>query len=98
MPVAQNAHAIVNAGIMLQLNQQSVVQSARIVYGGITPEFIHATRTEKYLIGKNLFDNTTLQGAFNQLNVEIVPDYNENAAIASPAYRKGAAISIFYKV
>lgn len=54
MPRAQNAHAYVNAGFLIELDQGQV-QTARICFGGITAEFVHATATEEFLIGKELF-------------------------------------------
>lgn len=96
MPRAQNAHAMVNAGFLLQLDNRHVIESARIVYGGISPSFVHAEKTEKYLIGKNIFENTTLQGAFEALNEEVLPD--DVLPQASPEFRKNLAISLFYKV
>lgn len=96
MPRAQNAHAHVNAGFLLKLNQANVVDSARIVYGCINPSFTHATETEKYLKGKDLFDNATLQGAFESLDKELQPDHV--LPDPSPGFRKQLAISLFYKV
>lgn len=95
MARAQNTHALVNAGFLLKLQNDSVV-SARIVYGGINPKFIHATKTENYLKGKRLFDNNVLQGAFQSLDAELQPDYV--LPDSKPEFRKLLAISLFYKV
>lgn len=96
MPVAQDAHAIVNAGFLLKFNQDNTIQSARIVYGGINPQFIHASRTEQYLSGKNPFDDDVLQGAYKILDAEVNPDVSLPGA--PPAYRKGLSMSLLYKV
>lgn len=94
MPRAQNAHAYVNAAFLLKLNG-GIVSSARICFGGITPDFIHATSTEKLLIGKDIHTNETLQEALHCLSSELNPDWV--LPDASPEYRKNLAIALFYK-
>ncbi len=94
MPRAQNAHAYVNAAILFKFNGD-IVESARICFGGIDPTFIHASKTEKSLEGKNLYTNETLQSAISYLNNELQPDWI--LPDASPEYRKNLAISLFYK-
>ena len=96
MPRAQNAHAMLNAGFLLQLNSQGVVQKATLVYGAINPDFVHASKTEAYLVGKYLFDNNVLQAAFKSLDGEISPDWV--LPDPSPTFRKQLAINLFYKV
>ncbi|XP_060520176.1 xanthine dehydrogenase-like [Cylas formicarius] len=95
MPRAQNAHAQVNAGFLFRLNGQYVVQSARIVFGAINPQFIHASATERFLQGQVLFDNTVLQRAYQSLENEINPDWVQPDP--SPPFRRLLAISLFYK-
>lgn len=96
MPRSQNAHAYVNAGFLVEFNdEKNKVLSARICYGGISPTTIHAFNTENYLIGKNLFTNETLQVALKVLQAEIVPDWV--LPDATPEYRKNLALSLFYK-
>lgn len=96
MPRAQNAHAMVNAGFLLKLDKNQAVQSARIVYGGINPSFNHAIKAENYLPGKSIFDDRTLQEAFQMLGEDIHPD--NVLPQPSPKFRKNLAISLFYKV
>lgn len=91
---AQNAHAYVNAGFLLKF-KSNIVESARICFGGINPKFIHASDTETFLKGKNLYCNETLQLAIQVLKNELHPD--EVLPDASPAYRKLLAVSLFYK-
>lgn len=97
MPRSQNAHAVVNAGFKFTFKQRTpIVEKATIVYGSISPKFIHADKTERILIGKNLFTNETLQLALKSLSVEIQP---ENAQPEpSAAYRRMLALALFYKV
>lgn len=95
MPRAQNAHAIVNAGFLVKL-KDGVVEKVSIVYGNINSKFIHATETEKFLVGKKLFDNNTLQGAYKLLEKEITPDHI--LPDPAPEFRRQLAIALFYKV
>ncbi|KAF2885005.1 hypothetical protein ILUMI_21179 [Ignelater luminosus] len=95
MPRAQNAHALVNAGFLLKLDDSNKVESARIVYGSINPSFIHAQNSEAYLTGKNLFENETLQGVFETLDKELVPDFV--LPDPPPEFRKQLAIALMYK-
>ncbi|XP_068085795.1 uncharacterized protein [Anabrus simplex] len=98
MPRAQNAHAYVNAGFMFKLKKTykgEVIEKPNIIYGGINAEFLHATKTEEFLTGKQLFDVRVLQRALDILDEELEPE----AAItdSTPAYRKGLAKGLFYK-
>ncbi|XP_075976855.1 uncharacterized protein LOC142977053 [Anticarsia gemmatalis] len=95
MPRSQNAHAIVNGGFLYKLDGNNIVQQSRIVFGGLSPKFIRAGATEKYLQGKAIFRNDTLQSATNILSNElvVVPQPPE----PSVAYRKKLALGLFYK-
>ncbi|KAJ2951525.1 hypothetical protein O0L34_g13677 [Tuta absoluta] len=96
MPRSQSAKAMVNAGLLLKLSTlDSTVQEARIVFGNISPTFIRATKTESYLIGKNLFKNETLQEAIRHLKNELNPV--EMPPEPSAEFRKQLAINLFYK-
>lgn len=94
MPRAQNAHAYVNAAFLLKITA-GIVSSARICFGGITPNFIHATATENRLIGTDLHTNETLQDVLECLSSELNPDWV--LPDASPEYRRGLAVALFYK-
>lgn len=95
MPRAQNAHAYINAGFLIQIDNENKVLSARICFGGISPEFIHATETEKYLIGQNLFEDNIIKELFKILNNELKPDWI--LPDPSPEYRKLLSNGLFYK-
>ncbi|XP_065075928.1 xanthine dehydrogenase/oxidase-like [Ochlerotatus camptorhynchus] len=96
MPVTRNNRAYVNAGFLLKFCRSSeVVESATICFGGINPSFVHASKTEDFLIGKPLFTNETLNGALQTLSDELEPDWV--LPDASPEYRKRLAQSLFYK-
>ncbi|KOB75399.1 Aldehyde oxidase AOX3, partial [Operophtera brumata] len=74
MPRNQNALAIVNAAFNFELSCSSqIIEDARIVFGNISSTFVHATKTELFLIGKCVYDNTVLQEAVEVLRGELVP-------------------------
>nr|CAD7403779.1 unnamed protein product [Timema cristinae] len=96
MPRAQNVHAIVNAGFLFSLDEKgTVVNKPNIIYGGINPKFIHASKSENYLKGKSVFSQGTLTGVMNLLEQELKPDYI--LPDMSPEYRKGLAEALYYK-
>ncbi|CAO1351447.1 unnamed protein product [Diamesa serratosioi] len=96
MPRAQNAHAYVNAGFLIEFNDtKTEVKSARVCFGGISPESDHIIKMEEYLVGKDLFDDSTIRSALKILKEEIKPDWV--LPDASPEYRRNLAFSLFYK-
>lgn len=96
MPRAQNAHALVHAGFIYRINSANQVIGCRIVYGGLSPTFIRALNTERYLVGKILFRNETLQGAISVLKNELV--VTESLPDPPVEYRWKVALGLFYKV
>lgn len=96
MPRSQNAHAVVNAGFLFKFKPNtSILEKASIVYGSISPTFIHASKTETILVGKDLFTDDTLQKALKSLSNEIRPE--NSPPEPSTAYRKMLALTLFYK-
>uniref|UniRef100_UPI00398ECDFD xanthine dehydrogenase-like isoform X4 n=1 Tax=Pristiophorus japonicus TaxID=55135 RepID=UPI00398ECDFD len=99
MPRMQNAHTYVSAGFRAQIRvwgKKQLVEYISMVYTGISKTFIHAVATEKYLQGKDITSNVTLQGALTTLCKEIIPD-SRDPLLASAAYRKTLALGLFYK-
>lgn len=94
MKRAQNAHAIINAGFLIKF-KKNVVDKCTIVFGGVNSTFIHASKTEKLIKGKVLFDNKNLQSFFAKLQSEIKPD--NTMPDPSPEFRRKLCISLFYK-
>ncbi|KAJ9584592.1 hypothetical protein L9F63_021062, partial [Diploptera punctata] len=95
---AENAEAYVNAGFKFNLNSSQngkILTKPTIVFGGISSTFIHATQTENYLNGMNLFDGKVVQTALQTLQSELKPDFVLPSA--SPVYRKNLACALFYK-
>ncbi|KAH9639155.1 hypothetical protein HF086_018223 [Spodoptera exigua] len=96
MPRTANAPALVNAGFLYKLTNNNVVQSVRIVFGGLSPKFVRASSTEQFLIGKKLFTNETLTSALKIMQQELVVE--ENPPDPSVEYKKKAALGLFYKI
>lgn len=96
MPRSQSAHSLINAGFLYKMTSDNIVKNARIVFGALSPSFVRASETEKYLIGKKLFTNQTLASALNILEKELI--VIENPPEASVEYRKKVALGLFYKV
>uniref|UniRef100_A0A182MD19 FAD-binding PCMH-type domain-containing protein n=1 Tax=Anopheles culicifacies TaxID=139723 RepID=A0A182MD19_9DIPT len=96
MPRSQNAHAYVNGAFLTKFAEDGVtVESVTICFGGINPDFTHATATELFLVGKNMFDAETIQATMNQLSNDIRPDWV--LPDASAEYRKNLAMALYYK-
>lgn len=95
MPRAQSALAYVNAGFLFKMNRNNTISEARMVYGGIMPT-IRAGNCEKFLQGKDLFTNKTLQAAIQILQRELIIKMNPHDT--SIEYRKQVAVGLFYKV
>lgn len=96
MPRNQNALAIVNSAYLIKLGKKNNIERASIVYGNIDPKFIHATDTEKYLVGKNIFTDENLQGALKMLSSELLPV--DLPGEPSVECRKKMGLELFYKV
>ncbi|XP_053674936.1 aldehyde oxidase 3-like [Anopheles nili] len=94
MPRAQNAHAYVNAVFLLQF-QTSELRTASICYGGITPGFTHAVQLESFLVGKDIFQESTFEAALELLGNTITPNFE--APDATPEYRKQLTLALFYR-
>ncbi|XP_050093113.1 uncharacterized protein LOC126576069 [Anopheles aquasalis] len=95
-PRAQNSKAYVNAGFLMRLCPRKVnVESARLCFGGIDAGFCHATTTEEFVKGKNLFNNIDLQEALATLNGEL--PFNEQLRLPSSSYRRQVAVGLLYR-
>ncbi|XP_058788820.1 xanthine dehydrogenase/oxidase-like [Phymastichus coffea] len=96
MPRAQNAHAIVNAGFLFKLNSNGdILEKPNLIFGGIRPDFLHATKTEEFFVGKSIFDLMTLKKGLNILTSELNPDHV--LPEYKPEFRQLLAVSLFYK-
>ncbi|XP_063225147.1 uncharacterized protein LOC134532557 [Bacillus rossius redtenbacheri] len=98
MSRAQNTHANVNAGFLFKLSEDDsgkLTQKPTVVFGHITSEFVHATKTEAYLDGKVIYDEKVMKEAVRILDSELAP--TAEPPDASPEYRKGLAKALLYK-
>ncbi|XP_059220297.1 uncharacterized protein LOC131995558 [Stomoxys calcitrans] len=97
MPRAQNAAAYVNAGFLLELESLAtgIVKTARICFGGIRPDFVHATAVEESLQGQCFYDKGVVENLFSTLSSSLQPD----AVLpnASPEYRMKLASGLLFK-
>ncbi|XP_017144226.2 xanthine dehydrogenase [Drosophila miranda] len=95
MPRAQNAHAYVNAAFLLELDNGSKVKNARICFGGIRPDFVHATAVEQLMVGHSPYESGLIEQTFDSLPSLFNPD--EVLPDSSPAYRTKLACGLLYK-
>ncbi|KAH8347445.1 hypothetical protein KR059_010727 [Drosophila kikkawai] len=97
LPRAQNVHAYVNAGFLIEWQniQRRIVRSARICFGNIRPDYVHDDELEQLLPGKELYDPATVAQIFQQLPASLQPE--ERPPEASPEYRQILACSLLYK-
>ncbi|CAL8070104.1 unnamed protein product [Orchesella dallaii] len=95
----QNAHAYVNAGFLFKIEKKGesfiVAERPRIVFGGVSGDFIHATSAEEYLEGKDLSQENTLTKALESLEKQLKPQ--SGALESSPKYRTHMAKALLYK-
>lgn len=95
MPRAQNAHAFVNAGFLFDVNKTGKVNNARICFGGINPEFVHASSIEELLKDQVFHDKAVVEKIFAELPNALQP----NAVLPdpSPEYRQKLACGLMLK-
>ncbi|XP_062703177.1 uncharacterized protein LOC109421858 [Aedes albopictus] len=96
MARAQNALAYMNAAFLVKFDtSRTIINETRICFGNISASFTRAEQTERFLTGKTLFSNNSLQAAIKPLNDELKPDWI--LPESSAEYRKNLAIALFYK-
>lgn len=87
--------AIVNAALRVSLDEEHVVESVDLVYGGMAPITIPARKAEEYLEGKEWADPATLEGVMNALEEDFDLRFGVPGGMAT--YRKSLALGFFYK-
>ncbi|XP_055604383.1 uncharacterized protein LOC129752632 [Uranotaenia lowii] len=96
MSRAQSVKSYVNAAFMFQFNKgKTTIQSTSICYGGINPKFTHARVTERYLCGKDIFNDDVLQNALSVLQAEVHPE--EGDLLPSIEYRQHLVGALLYR-
>lgn len=88
-----NCHAYVNAAFQVQLAAGVVTGAPVLVYGGVLAKTVRASKTEAYLVGKNVTSPATLAAALALLNSELTA----NQAQGNVAYRQSLITALFYK-
>ncbi|WOK95472.1 xanthine dehydrogenase [Canna indica] len=89
--------ALVNAGMRVLLKEDNgnwAISDVSIVYGGVAPVSLVASKTESFLMGKK-WDNELLQGALKILQDDIV--LKEDAPGGMAEFRKSLTLSFFFK-
>ncbi|XP_068204134.1 uncharacterized protein [Palaemon carinicauda] len=97
-PRAVNAHAYVNACFKMELDQEDgfrVKTVPTLIFGGVNPTFMHAKKTENYLLNRRLIDVATVVESAVILGNEVKPD--NKPLDASPEYRISLARCLLYK-
>jgi xanthine dehydrogenase/oxidase len=103
---AQNAHSYVNAGFRFEFTKGGLKltdSTPTLVFNGIANNFNRATKTEKFLVNKDLSDENVLKQSIAVLldelnNTNINEDSSSSSPlIPSPKYRITLAVSFLYK-
>lgn len=93
----QMAHPIVNAGFRLRLSDEKKVEEATVVYGGLSSLNCRLSKTEQFLLGKSLNEDT-LKSTLHILKQEVkeitIPMEEEGM---TTSYRLQLAENFFYK-
>ena len=87
--------AIVNAALRVTLNDDFIVESANLVYGGMAPITTAAKTAQEYLTGKPWTSLDTLEGVMKALGDDFDLRFGVPGGMAT--YRKSLAMSFFYK-
>jgi xanthine dehydrogenase/oxidase len=107
MQRAQNSHAHVNAAFFVRVLDIAatggkaaavVVKEARLAIGGVSKLTFEATTTAAWLKGKDLAQQSTLDGVWAQLATDLASGgQGPSASFGSQAYRESTMRSLFYR-
>lgn len=87
--------AIVTASFQVRLDENGIVQTARLAYGGMAPMPVLAKSAAASLIGKTWFDSRTLDDAMDALMDDFDLSYSVPGGMAS--YRRCLTLSLFFR-
>ena len=87
--------AIVNAALHVSLNQDDVVETADLVYGGMAAMTVAAKEATSHLQGKKWTNAETLEGTMNALEKDFDLRFGVPGGMAT--YRKSLALGFFYR-
>ena len=94
-PRAVFAHAYVSCAVLLHLEGTTGVSRPRICYTGVSTSFLHASKAEEYLAGKDLATEGVIGQAVSLAGEGVEPQVDPHDS--SPAYRKGLVQGVLYK-
>ncbi|PKC10690.1 putative xanthine dehydrogenase [Rhizophagus irregularis] len=87
--------AIVNAGLMVHLDNEDVVKDVGFGFGGMRSVSVRAPLSEEWLIGKKWGDKNVLKKLLNKLGEELQLSFDVPGGMAS--YRKSLVSGFIYK-
>ncbi|KAI0397162.1 xanthine dehydrogenase [Xylariaceae sp. FL0594] len=87
--------AIVTGALHVTVDEKGVVEHCNLVYGGMAPFTVAATKANEYLKGKMFAHPDTLEGAMNALESDFDLGFSVPGGMAS--YRKSLALGFFYR-
>ncbi|CAP70560.1 uncharacterized protein PODANS_3_6240 [Podospora anserina S mat+] len=87
--------AIVTGALRVRVDEDGVVEEARLVYGGMAPMTVAAKRAGEFLKGKKFAELETLEGTMTALSQDFDLSFGVPGGMAS--YRKSLALGFFYR-
>jgi len=87
--------AIVNACLRVCLDDERVVKTASLVYGGMAPITIQAKNAMDFVVGKDFTDPKTLEGVMSSLEKDFNLSFSVPGGMAT--HRKSLALGFFYR-
>ena len=87
--------AIVNAALRVSVDDDRVVLSVNLAYGGMAAMTVEAKKTKEYLVGKVWGSPEVLEGAMNTLEEDFDLKFGVPGGMA--VYRKSLALGFFYR-
>lgn len=87
--------AIVNAALRVSLDDENMIESTNLVYGGMAPTTVQAKQTMDYLVGKMWGAKDVLEGAMDALERDFNLAFGVPGGMAT--YRKTLALGFFYR-
>ena len=93
-----NAHAYISAGFLAKTEPGTfmLLDKPKLVFTGVSGDFIRAVETEKLLENQDLSDQAVLDSALKSLSSEITPDPDPRSS--DPAFRVGLVQALFYRL
>lgn len=87
--------AIVTSSLRVKVDDEGIVESCNLIYGGMGPFTLAAKQAQDYLIGKRFAELETLEGTMSALERDFDMKYDVPGGM--PSYRKALAFGFFYR-